>query len=245
MEIAQHLIQAGHEAAEISRNVDDDTPLIVAARHGHTEVGKLLIREFPRCIQYTNKAGLDALAIAAQHPESTGLVPILLNNEHYPASVDVRDQDGNTPLHHASASGSLKALRILLASGADPIAKNNYDWTPLAYSQTVAAEVYFRNLVAEFERRRVEGLKQDEETKRQRAAGMRVVVGEDEEGGPSGGMQRRVPPVELNTPIDEEENIADALKRHWSPQHSRRPVTPLHEWDSRPTHSRTRSGTDD
>ena len=159
---------------------------MLAVQNGHNEVGRLLIARCARCIPWTNKRGLDAvcpnlpnpsnlfqsdlkpltkpllpveqLALSSLHPSSTPLIPLLLQNPTYPASPHSRDNNGNTPLHHASASGSLKALRILLTAGADPGAKNAYDWDPLAYSQTVAAEVYFKNLVAEFERRRSEGL---------------------------------------------------------------------------------------
>ena len=248
--IADILIQAGHEDGEISRNTDHDTPLMLAAKSGHVHVGRLLVRDFPNGIQLVNRDGLDALGLASMNASSTGLISVLLNpalagvddGEEYAASVDVRDSDGNTPLHHASASGSLKALRILLAAGANPLAKNTHDWTPLAYSQTVAAEVYFKNLVAELERRRVEGLKADEERERQRAAGMRVVVDD------AVGTSKWKP--EINTPIDEEELIGDALKRHWSPTVERkRPMTPgsggKHEWDSRMLHTRTRSGSGD
>lgn len=248
--IAELLINAGHENDEISRNADHDTPLMLAARNGHIEVGKLLVKELPRSISFVNGTGLDALGLASQNPASTGLISILLHPgsglEEYAASVDVRDQDGNTALHHASAIGSLKALRILLASGANPLAKNNHDWTPLAYSQTVAAEVYFKNLVAELERRKIEGLKAEEERERQRAAGMRMVGADDD------GVTLR-PSAELSTP-DEEKTIHDALKRHWSPtmDRNRRPLTPgsgqktpTHEWDHRFFHARTRSGSGD
>lgn len=223
---------------------------MLAAKNGHVEVAKLLIYEFPRGIQFVNKDGLDALGLASMNQNATGLIPVLLNpslagvedEEGYAASVDVRDCDGNTPLHHASASGSLKALRILLGAGANPLAKNTHDWTPLAYSQTVAAEVYFKNLVAELERRRVEGLKAEEERERQRAAGMRVV--EEDSNTPRGRN-------DVNTPVDDDELIGDALKRHWSPTVERkRPMTPgsggkTHEWDSRFLHTRTRSGSGD
>lgn len=57
------------------------------------------------------------------------------------------DLDGNTALHYASAYGQLKAIRALLAAGANPGAKNKYSWTPDAYSSTVQAEVYFKGLV--------------------------------------------------------------------------------------------------
>ena len=113
------------------------------------------------------------------------MIPILLALE--PGLAHTRDADGNTPLHHASAAGNLSALRLLLSAGANPLAKNDCDWTPLAYSQTVAAEVYFKNLVAEFERRKVEGLRVGEERERQRAAGVRL-VGTDEGGGQGQGQ---------------------------------------------------------
>ncbi|KAF2174104.1 hypothetical protein M409DRAFT_48981 [Zasmidium cellare ATCC 36951] len=234
-EIANLLILAGHDNHEISRNADYDTPLMLAAQNGHFEVGTMLAKRFPRCIGFVNRKGLDALALAAREPGSTALIPILLQDPHYPASPHSRDLDGNTPLHHASASGSLKALRILLAAGANPLAKNNYDWTPLAYSQTVAAEVYFKNLVAEFERRKAEGVKISEERERARVGGVRVV--EDGAGGEGEGD-------------DDVEAIGDALKRHWSPVERKRPITPggggegvprIHEWGSTMTHVRTRS----
>jgi len=233
VEIAQYLIRAGHEDVEVSRNALNDTPLMLAAQKGHVEVGRLLVQEFPRCITYANNAGLDALAMASQHPASAALIPVLLSHAEHAASPHVKDQEGNTPLHHASASGSLKALRILLAAGANPLAKNNHDWTPLAYSQTVAAEVYFKNLVAEFERRKVEGAKQSEERERQRAAGVRVVDDEQARLGEEG---------------EEDEMMGNALKRHRSPN-ERKPLTPStaprHEWDALLSHSRTRSGSAD
>lgn len=151
-EIAEVLLDAGHDSDEISRNAEWETPLMFAAANGNVEVGQLLIERCARSIPWTNKKGLDVLAIACLHQASTPLIPLLLQHTVYPASVHSRDGVGNTPLHHASASGSLKALRILLTAGADPNATNAYDWTPLAYSQTVAAEVYFKNLIAEFAR---------------------------------------------------------------------------------------------
>jgi len=241
VEIASHLLHAGHEGEEISLNTDRDTPLMLAARTGHLEVGRLLVRECPASIPLKNKAGLDALAITAQHPDSTALIPILLSHPTCPADPESRDHDGNTPLHHASASGSLKALRILLTAGANPLATNNYDWTPLAYSQTVAAEVYFKNLVAEFERRKVEGLRQEEERERQRAAGMRVIVDDD-----AVTPKKSAGGSAAQTPVEEDGDVDGALKRHWTSGQSGHSGTPgssvRREWDGRTMHMRTRSG---
>jgi hypothetical protein len=172
---------------------------MLAAQNGHVSAAKALVEAFPRSVVMVDARGIDALALCAMSGggESTALIPVLLGLEDgegeggrsLAASPHSRDADGNTPLHHASAAGNLAALRMLLAAGANPLAKNDYDWTPLAYSQTVAAEVYFKNLVAEFERRKVEGLRVGEERERQRAAGVRLV---DE-----GGLQAKEDVMEL------------------------------------------------
>lgn len=172
---------------------------MLAARAGHVAAAQALVSAFPRSVPMIDTKGLDALALCAQSSsgESTALIPVLLDLE--PGLAHSRDADGNTPLHHASAAGNLAALRLLLAAGANPLAKNDCDWTPLAYSQTVAAEVYFKNLVAEFERRKVEGLRVGEERERQRVAGVRL-VGEDVSG------QQQV-----------HEEIPEMGSRQWSP----------------------------
>ena len=41
-----------------------------------------------------------------------------------------------------------------MAAGADSEVRNAWSWTPVAYSATVQAEVYFKGLVGEVERRR-------------------------------------------------------------------------------------------
>ncbi|KAK5168772.1 Target of rapamycin complex 2 subunit avo2 [Saxophila tyrrhenica] len=254
-DIVSFLLSAGHEEGEISRNTEHETPLMLAARGGAVEAGRVLVKMCPGSVGMRNARGEDAVMIACQNPAATGLIPLLLQTCGLEA-VDRVDNSGNTPLHHASASGSLKALRILLGAGAKPFEPNGHDWTPLAYSQTVAAEVYFKNLVAELERRKAEGMKAEEERVKQRVGGLRV-VGPDEEGGGGrggimesgrgGGKGEAVP----MTPVDDEDHITDALKRHWSPTVERkRPVTPgsagkaplsTHEWDARLVHARTRS----
>ena len=176
---------------------------MLAARAGHVPAAQALVQAFPRCVPMVDAKGLDALALCAQsgNGESTALIPVLLDLE--PSLAHTRDADGNTPLHHASAAGNLAALRLLLAAGANPLAKNDCDWTPLAYSQTVAAEVYFKNLVAEFERRKVEGLRVGEERERQRVAGVRLVD--------DSGLQQQQQQQQVH------EEIPEMGSRQWSP----------------------------
>ena len=66
------------------------------------------------------------------------------------------DNDGNTALHFASSNGNLLTVRTLLAAGADIERTNVWNWSPIAYSATVQAEVYLKGLAAEVERRRKE-----------------------------------------------------------------------------------------
>lgn len=93
-----------------------------------------------------------------------------------PSMLENADVDGNTALHFASSNGHLLVLRTLLAAGADSERRNAWSWTPVAYSATVQAEVYFKGLVAEVEKRRMVRTKAvDKKT----GAGVRLVEGED------------------------------------------------------------------
>ena len=113
------------------------------------------------------------LMIASLHG-SHSLLQTLLT---YSPSLSASDNDGNTALHYASANGHLKCIRTLLQAGASPTARNTFSWTPVSYSSTVAAEVYFRSLVVELERRRGE----EREVRRGVEMGVRVVGREGED----------------------------------------------------------------
>lgn len=154
---------------------------MMAAANEQVEVGLMLIHRFPRCVPWTNKDGMDALMLCAQHGVTALLEPLMGCSQ--PCSANAHDHAGNTALHYASAGGHLMAIRVLLAHGASPMAQNAHAWTPIAYSLTAQAESYFKNLVAEFEKWRVESMQQarerERERERQRAAGLRLVTGDD------------------------------------------------------------------
>lgn len=82
------------------------------------------------------------------------------------------DHDGNTALHFASSNGHLLVLRTLLAAGADVSRRNVWSWTAVSYSATVAAEVYFKSLIADNEKRR--SVRNEVITKK-KAGGVRLV----------------------------------------------------------------------
>lgn len=118
---------------------------------------------------------------AASGAGTLQLIPTLILHSppYLPSILHASDTTGNTALHHASAAGELKALRMLLQYGAEPLALNAYSWTPVHYSATSAAEAYFKTLIIEFEKKKAEGKRAVAERERQRNAGVRLVTDPD------------------------------------------------------------------
>ncbi|KAL5379933.1 hypothetical protein PMIN06_004696 [Paraphaeosphaeria minitans] len=188
--IAEFLVEAGHEAELVSRNNELETPLMLAAMAGKEEVSVMLAKRSPECIAWQNRAGLDALMLACKNGTGTlHLIPTLLL--HAPQILTSYDHVGNTALHHASAAGELKALRMLLQYGANPLASNAYSWTPVHYSATPAAEAYFKTLIIEYEKKKAEGKRLEREREKQRSAGVRLVTDQETVGGAVGGGERQ------------------------------------------------------
>ena len=97
------------------------------------------------------------------------------------AGADARrvDRKGNNCLHYATAWGNLKAVRLLMQAGADPLGANAAGWTPEYYSLSVQAEVYYRNLVAEYARRRIDDKTKHRERQAKGGGAVRLVATED------------------------------------------------------------------
>jgi hypothetical protein len=147
------------------------------------------------------------------------LIPTLLL--YAPTILTSHDHKGNNALHHASAAGELKALRMLLQYGANPLAQNAYSWTPVHYSATPAAEAYFKTLIIEFEKKKAEGKRVERERERQRNAGVRLVtdtegLGDSIGGGGDNSRQR----------ARDDAAIAGLPAPGISPVERRRPMTP-------------------
>lgn len=108
------------------------TSLIIAARHGHAEVVRLLLDRSSVDVNAQDDNGDTALAAAA----SAGyivIVRLLLRD----ARVDVNreDWDGRTPLAQAAIAGSTEVVRLLLEEEAiEPDAPDSENWTPLAFA---------------------------------------------------------------------------------------------------------------
>jgi hypothetical protein len=192
-----------HNNLGISINTDGQTPLHLAAAHSQAELVALLCREFPQTVTRKDRKGQTPLHLAsssqvvpkpnfrnvvsngstrpaAQSPEDNSTIETLLAHG---ADVNAKDEQGNTPLHNATAWGNLKAVRALIQAGADPMSKNKAGWTPQFYSITVQAEVYYRNLVAEWEKRRAEDKVRADERRGKGGGSVRLVPQDDESDG--------------------------------------------------------------
>jgi hypothetical protein len=164
------------------------------------------------------------------------LLPTLLTLS--PEIINQTDTSGNNAVHHASAAGQLKALRILLQSGANPLATNAYSWTPVHYSATTAAETYFHTLIIEFEKKKAEEKRGQREMERRKNAGVRLVtdtegMGVGVGGGVGAGMER-AGPVGFAGGFGERQRARDDAAiaglpvpgMEWSPVERRRAMTP-------------------
>jgi hypothetical protein len=160
---------------------------------------------------------------------------------------------GNTALHHASAAGELKALRMLLQYGANPLASNMFSWTPVHYSATGAAEAYFKTLIIEFEKKKAEGKRLVQERERQRTAGSSVRLVTDSDG-LAGSTTTTISPSMLGRgSLDRQRARDDAVIAglpapgviEWSPVERRRAMTPTEGrgWTFTPDGMRPRAET--
>lgn len=199
LEVVDYIYSSSANNLGISLNTDGQTAMHLAASRLHVEVIEVLCIEFPNTINRPDKLGRTPLLLAAgahiptttklvggrkntlQATEDIRVVEALLKHG---ADVGAKDREGNTCLHQACAWGNLKTVRALVQAGADPLSENYSGWKPDAYSLSVQADVYFRNLVVEFEKRKAEEVIRKRDERRPVAGGgglVRIVSETDED----------------------------------------------------------------
>jgi hypothetical protein len=94
----------------------DETPLMMAAFKGQTEMARALLAKGAS----VNKSGWSPLHYAATGGH-TALIRLLLDRG---ADIEARSPNGSTPLMMAARYGSAEAVQMLLRAGADPRARN-------------------------------------------------------------------------------------------------------------------------
>ena len=112
------------------------TPLLVAAKHKHVAVVKVLLKDQVRTdgssisanIRAKDPTGRNVLhhALFGSGPED--MIPLLIEKG---ADRNAKDKDGKTPLHYCVESNKYRAAGILLRSSVDKEARNKVEQTPL------------------------------------------------------------------------------------------------------------------
>jgi ankyrin repeat protein len=108
------------------RTAKDESPLMLAALRGHTDLVRKLIDRGGD----VNKTGWTPLHYAATggHVE---IIKLLLENHAY---VDAESPNGTTPLMMAAHYGTQDAVKLLLEEGADPMLRNQLGMTAIDFA---------------------------------------------------------------------------------------------------------------
>ncbi len=104
-----------------------ETPLMMAALKGHTELATQLVAKGAD----VNKTGWTPLHYAATNGH-IAIISLLLENHAY---IDAESPNGSTPLMMAAQYGTAAAVKLLLESGADPLLKNQLGLTAIDFAQ--------------------------------------------------------------------------------------------------------------
>ena len=106
------------------------TPLYYAALYGFYDLVQHLITKYPQDVN-ANAGYYVRPLIAALAREHFDTADLLRDNG---ADPDVRNEEGNSPLHPAAFYGNLEVVQKLIEYGADIDARNEYECTPLIWA---------------------------------------------------------------------------------------------------------------
>lgn len=113
-----------------SRNLRDESPLMIAAIKGRVDAARQLIARGAE----VNKPGWTPLHYAASRaePDSVDMVRLLLLHHAY---IDAESPNKSTPLMMAAHYGHPDLVRLLLEEGADPALRNEQGLTAVDFAR--------------------------------------------------------------------------------------------------------------
>lgn len=154
-EIFEFLLTAGHDDEELSRDLENNTILMLLAdfkpptfnpyapgpsqadlMSAAIRMARLYHDRYPWILDWSNSQGKTALHMAALKGNEE-LVRMLCD---WGADVDLSDNKGNTPLHYASAWGHIPIVQLLIERGCQYTARNNDGFTPSDYAYSLSTK---------------------------------------------------------------------------------------------------------
>ncbi|XP_076445095.1 uncharacterized protein LOC143283004 [Babylonia areolata] len=106
-----------------------NSPLHIAVRRGHLDIVKELLKR-GAAINSKNEEKQTPLHLAAKLGR-TNIVREIVGREKPAKGLHDEDNDANTPLHLAAQCGHSQVVQVLLELGANVLARNHSQWTPL------------------------------------------------------------------------------------------------------------------
>lgn len=104
------------------------TALLYALKYRHGTILRLLVRNGADVNGLGGSPQQTPLIYAAKHGFTASATYLIEKG----ASIETRDEDGNTALMVAASNGHGDVIKLLIQSGADVDAKDEWGWTPLA-----------------------------------------------------------------------------------------------------------------
>lgn len=126
LKTAQLLLSQNKTNIEARTN-QDESALMMAALHGHTELAKLLISKGAD----VNKTGWTPLHYAA----TKGHLPVMKLLLDKSAYIDAESPNKSTPLMMAAMYGTFEAVKLLIDEGADVFLKNDLNLSALDFAR--------------------------------------------------------------------------------------------------------------
>ncbi|GMP35984.1 hypothetical protein CsSME_00008235 [Camellia sinensis var. sinensis] len=113
----------------IANKDDKKTALHVAATHGHVGVMEEIISQCPDCWEMVNGKDQNILHVAVENRKRR-VINFILKNASLNKLMNLKDADGNTPLHHL-VDARLFATNLIQHPRADKTVFNKKNWNPL------------------------------------------------------------------------------------------------------------------